>query len=57
MYSALSVRPVNEMKKKKEKVIVPLFTTHPIAKAEEGSKKNLEDAVKMAKKWVEENKL
>lgn len=45
------------MKKKKEKVLVPLFTTHPIAKAEEGSKKNLEDAVEMAKKWVEENKL
>ena len=28
-----------------------------IAKAEEGTEKNLEDAVEMAKKWVEENKL
>lgn len=47
------------MKKKndKKKIIVPLFKTHPVAEAEKGSKKTLEDAVEMAKKWVEENKL
>ncbi len=47
------------MKKKKDKnkIIVPLFETHPIAKAESGDEKNLEDAVEMAKKWVDENKI
>lgn len=47
------------MKKKKDKnkIIVPLFETHPIAKAEDGGEKTLEDAVEMAKKWVEENRL
>lgn len=44
-------------KKKKDKIIVPVFETNPIAKAESGTEKNLEDAVQMAKKWVEENKL
>ena len=44
-------------KKNKNKVIVPLFETNPIAKGEKGTEKNLEDAVEMAKKWVEENKL
>ncbi len=43
--------------KTKNKIIVPLYETHPIAKAEEGTEKTLEDAVAMAKKWVEENKL
>ncbi len=44
-------------KKQKNKIIVPLYETHPIAKAEEGGKETLETAVEMAKKWVEENKL
>lgn len=44
-------------KNKKAKIINPLYETNPIAKAEEGTEKTLEDAVKMAKKWVEENKL
>ena len=44
-------------KEKKNKIIVPLFETHPIAKGETGDEKTLEDAVEMAKKWVEENKL
>jgi len=44
-------------KKEKNKVIVPLFETNPIAKGEKGTEKTLEDAVEMAKKWVEENKL
>lgn len=44
-------------KKSKNKVIIPLYETHPIAKAEDGTKKDLEDAVEMARKWVEENKL
>ena len=44
-------------KNKKAKIINPLFETNPIAKAEDGTEKNIEDAVEMAKKWVEENKL
>lgn len=44
-------------KKDKNKIIIPENITNPIAKAETGNKKNLEDAVEMAKKWVEENKL
>lgn len=44
-------------KKNKNKVIIPLYETHPIAKAEDGTEKDLEDAVEMARKWVEENKL
>ncbi len=44
-------------KKKKEKIIIPIFETHPIAEGEKGTEKTLEDAVEMAKKWVEENKL
>lgn len=44
-------------KKQKNKIIVPLYETHPIAKAEEGNDENLEDAVKMAKKWVDENRI
>lgn len=44
-------------KKNKNKIIVPLYETHPIRNGEKGSKKTLEDAVEMAKKWVEENKL
>lgn len=46
-----------EKRKNKSKIIVPLYETHPIAKAEEGNEKNLEAAVEMAKKWVDENKL
>lgn len=46
-----------EMKNKKQKITLPVFTTNPIAKAEEGSEKDLETAVEMARKWVEENKL
>ncbi len=44
-------------KNKKAKIINPLYETNPIAKGEEVTEKNLEDAVEMAKKWVEENKL
>lgn len=44
-------------KKQKNKIIVPLYETHPIAKAEDGNDKDLEDAVKMAKKWVDENRI
>ena len=44
-------------KKSKNKVFVPLYETHPIVNAEDGTEKDLEDAVEMAKKWVEENKL
>lgn len=44
-------------KKEKNKIIVPLFETNPIAKGEKGTENTLEDAVEMAKKWVEENKL
>lgn len=45
------------MKKKKEKITVPIFKTNPVSEAEKGTEKDLEDAVEMAKKWVEENKL
>ncbi len=44
-------------KKDKNKIIVPLYETHPISGGETGTEKTLEDAVEMAKKWVEENKL
>ena len=44
-------------KKKKNKIIVPLYETNPIAEGENGDKETLEDAVEMAKKWVDENKL
>jgi len=44
-------------KKNNNKIIVPLFDTNPIAEAETGNEKTLEDTVEMAKKWVEENKL
>ena len=44
-------------KNKKAKIITPLFETNPIAIAEDETEKNIEDAVEMAKKWVEENKL
>ena len=47
------------MKKKKDKnkIIVPVFETNPIAKAEDGDAEDMEKAVKMAKEWVEKNKL
>ena len=44
-------------KKNKNKIIVPLYETNPIAEGENGDKETLEDAVEMAKKWVDENKL
>ncbi len=44
-------------KKDKEKVIIPNFITHPIPNAESGDEKDMETAVEMAKKWVEEHKL
>ena len=44
-------------KKNKNKIIVPLNKTNPIAEGEKGTEKTLEDAVEMAKKWVDENKL
>ncbi len=44
-------------RKKKDKIIIPIYETNPVDKAEEGNERTVEDAVKMAKKWVEENKL
>ena len=44
-------------KKDKNKIIVPVFETNPIPEGEKGDEKTLEDAVEMAKKWIEENKL
>ena len=44
-------------KKDKNKIIVPVFETNPISEGEKGTENTLEDAVEMAKKWVEENKL
>ena len=44
-------------KKKKDKIIVPVFETNPIPEGENGTEKTLEDAIEMAKKWVDENKL
>lgn len=44
-------------KKDKNKIIIPVFETNPIAEGEKGTEKTLEDAVEMAKKWVDENKL
>ena len=44
-------------KKDKNKIIVPVFETNPIPEGEKGGEKTLEDAIEMAKKWVDENKL
>ena len=44
-------------KVKKNGIILPLYETNPIAESETGDEKTLEDAVEMAKKWVDENKL
>ncbi len=44
-------------KKNKNRVIVPVYETHPISGAEKGDERTLEDAVEMAKKWVDEHKL
>ena len=44
-------------KKDKNKIILPLYETNPIAEGETGNEKTLEDAIEMAKKWVDENKL
>lgn len=44
-------------RKDKNKVVIPVYETNPIAEGEKGTEKTLEDAVKMAKKWVDENKL
>ena len=43
--------------KKRDKIVIPVFETDPIAKAEEGNEKTMNDAIEMAKKWVEDNKL
>lgn len=48
---------MKKQKKEKNKIIVPVNITNPVSEGETGSEKNLEDAVKMAKKWLEENKL
>lgn len=45
------------MRKKKDKIIIPLYETHPIAKSEDGSEENKKDAVQMAKEWVEEHRM
>lgn len=45
------------MKKKDKKKAPPLYSTHPIALSEAGSAPAEADAIKMAKKWVDENKL
>ncbi len=44
-------------KKDKNKIIIPLYETNPITEGEKGTEKTCEDAVEMAKKWVDENKL
>ena len=44
-------------KKEKNKIIVPVFETNPIPEGEKGGEKTLEDAIEMAKRWVDENKL
>lgn len=44
-------------KKNKAKIIIPLYETNPIVQGEKGTEKTLEDAVEMAEKWVDENKL
>ena len=44
-------------KNNKNKVILPIFETNPIPEGEKGTEKTLENAVEMAKKWVDENKL
>lgn len=43
--------------KNKSKKTTPLYTTHPIPLGEEVSAPAEEDAVEMAKKWVDENRL
>lgn len=45
------------MKKEKNKIIIPLYETHPIAKSEDGSEEIKKNAVEMAKEWVEEHKI
>lgn len=45
-----------ERNKNRNKIIIPLFETNPIAKSGE-DEKTIEYAVKLAKEWVEENKL
>ena len=44
-------------KKEKSKIILPVYETNPIPEGEGGTEKTLEDAIEMAKKWVDENKL
>ncbi len=45
------------MKKNLKKKIPPLYSTNPIALGETVSPPAEADAVEMAKKWVDENKL
>ena len=44
-------------KKEKNNIILPVYETDPISEGENGTEKTLEDAIEMAKKWVDENKL
>ena len=50
-------KTMSKNKKDKNKIVDPVFETNPIAEGEKGNKKTLEEAIEMAKKWVEENKL
>ena len=54
---AVGIALGSKIKKDKNKIVVPVFETNPIAEGEKGNKKTLEEAIEMAKKWVEENKL
>lgn len=42
-------------KKEKRKIVSPLYETNPFPLGEVVSEQAEEDAVKMAKKWVDEN--
>lgn len=44
-------------KQDKKRVISPLYETNPIRLGEKTSEKAEDVAVKLAKKWVEENRL
>ena len=44
-------------KKEKNRIIIPVYETNPIPEGENGTEKTLKEAIEMAKKWVDENKL
>lgn len=44
-------------KREKNRIIIPENLTNPISEAESENGKTTDDAVEMARKWVEENKL